>query len=314
MVRGAPVPAFPAVGIVVHLGMADRVHETEIGRQVIADVAPGVVRAVRRGDGARAILRLHALDLVGDDGDRLVPTDALVARDAAVLRIALALRIEVDALHGMEQAVGRVDDRFEVLSVRRQRGLARRRVGLAARLDGPRAGVALVEVDRRQAHDLAVLDVDEDRAAVGHAGIARLAAGELGAVFPAQGLGQQDGAGEPGGQLVRPVHLELEVLDGVDLLLLADRRGEQLRGDRGVLERQIHVRARMNAGARAHRAVAEGEPAAHRVVHGADLRDEGLFLQAFAEGGIAPGAILEQQVEAGQDQRKPQLCKHRTSF
>ena len=46
MVRGAPIPAFPAVGIVMDLGMAHGVHEAEIGGKVIADIAPGVVGAV----------------------------------------------------------------------------------------------------------------------------------------------------------------------------------------------------------------------------------------------------------------------------
>ena len=84
---------------------ADRVGEAEQRREVIADIAPGVMRAVREGDGARAVFALLPLDLVGDDLDRLVPGDAHVAGLAAVLRIALAVRIEVDALHRIEQAV-----------------------------------------------------------------------------------------------------------------------------------------------------------------------------------------------------------------
>ena len=178
VVHRAPVPAFPAVGIVVHLRVADRVGEAEQRGEVVADIAPGVMRAVRHRDRAGAVVALQPLDLAGDEVERLVPGDAHVARLAAVLRIALAVRIEVDALHRIEQPVGRIDDRLGVLAVRRQRGLARRRELEAARLDRPRRRIVVVEVDRRHADDLAVLDVDEDRPAVGHVAIAHGAVGD----------------------------------------------------------------------------------------------------------------------------------------
>ena len=57
--------------------------------------------------------RLHALDLAGDDVERLVPADALVARLAAVLRIALAVRVEIDALHRVSRRSLRIDDRLD---------------------------------------------------------------------------------------------------------------------------------------------------------------------------------------------------------
>ena len=106
VMRRAPVPALPAVGIVVHGRVADRVAEAEQAAQVIADMAPGMVRSVRDGHRARTVVVLHALDLVCDGVERLVPTDADIARLAAVLRIARALGIEVDRLSGYSSRSG----------------------------------------------------------------------------------------------------------------------------------------------------------------------------------------------------------------
>src|SRR5262249_32874175 len=106
-------------------------------REVVADIAPGMVRAVRHRDAAGAVFALLALDLVGDDPDRLVPGDAHIARLAAILRIAGTVRIEVDPLHRIEQTVGRIDDRLGVLPVWSECGLARRRELEAPRFDRP---------------------------------------------------------------------------------------------------------------------------------------------------------------------------------
>jgi len=116
---------------------ADGIGEAEQRGEVIADIAPGVVRTVRERDRAGTMFALLPLDLVGDDLDRLVPRDAHVTRLAAVARIALIVRIEIDTLHRIEQAVGRIDDGLGVLPMRRQRRLARRREFLAPGLDGP---------------------------------------------------------------------------------------------------------------------------------------------------------------------------------
>ena len=106
VVRRAPVPAFPAIGVVVHLGHADGVLELAQRAQVVADVPPGVVRRVTAGDRARAVNRLLPLDLVRDDVERFVPAYALVTGYAAILRVAFAVGIEVHALHRMENPVG----------------------------------------------------------------------------------------------------------------------------------------------------------------------------------------------------------------
>ncbi len=69
---------------------ADGVGEAEQRREVVTDIAPGMMRAVREGYGAGPVFALLPLDLVGDDFYRLVPGDAHVAGLAAVLRIALS--------------------------------------------------------------------------------------------------------------------------------------------------------------------------------------------------------------------------------
>src|SRR6185312_12942390 len=46
MMHRAPIPAFPAVGIVMHGGVADGVLEAVERREVVADIAPGMMRAM----------------------------------------------------------------------------------------------------------------------------------------------------------------------------------------------------------------------------------------------------------------------------
>src|SRR6476469_10148141 len=94
---------------------ADGIGEAEQRRQVVTDIAPGVMRAVRKGDGAGSVLALLPLDLVGDELDLFLPGDAYVAGLAAVLRVAFAIGIEIDALHRVEHAARRIDDRLRVL-------------------------------------------------------------------------------------------------------------------------------------------------------------------------------------------------------
>jgi hypothetical protein len=226
MVRGAPVPALPAVGVARDRGMADEVREALQRAEIIADIAPAVVRLALESDGARPVRELLALDFIGDDGERLVPRDRHIAGEAAILRIALAGRVEIDALQGMQHAVRRIDRRFPVERVRRDRRLARRREALPARLDGPGGAVRLLEIDGRDADDLAVLHIDEDRPAIGHVAGAQGAVGQPHARLPAHRLDHHQGLGEPGAEILRPVDAELEVLLRVDLLEPVDRRGQ----------------------------------------------------------------------------------------
>ena len=244
VMHGAPVPAFPGIRVVMHARHADRIGEAEQRREVVADIAPGMMRAVRERDGAGPVLAFLPLDLGGNEPDRLLPGDAHIAGFAAVLRIALAIGIEVDTLHRIEQPVGRIDDRFRVLPMRRQRGLGWRREAHAARRDGPGLRIVVVEVDRRHAHDLAVLDVDEHRPAIGHVAIPHGAVFQPRADLPADGLAHHQGLGEPVGQVLAPLDPEDEILLRVDLGEPVDRRGQQLGAPGRVLERQLDVRVR----------------------------------------------------------------------
>ena len=304
VMHGAPVPAFPGIRVVVHARHADRIGEAEQRREVVADIAPGMMRAVRERDGARAMLALLPLDLGGDERDRLFPGDAHIAGLAAVLRIALAVRIEVDALHRVEQPVGRIDDRFGVLPMRRQRGLGRRREVHAARRDGPGLRIVVVEIDRRHAHDLAVLDVDEHRPAIGHVAIPHGAVFEPGAELRAGGLAHHQGLGEPVGQVLGAIDRENEVLLGVDLVEPVDRRRQQLGAPCRVLEHELDVGARVQAGPGADPAVPDGEPASGFLVARHDLRHQIALFEPGPEGGMAERLELEQLRQAEQDERK----------
>ena len=122
--------------------------------------------------------------------------------------------------------------------------------------------VVLGKVDRRHAHDLAVLDGDEDRPAIGHVAIAHAAVGLPGPELGAGGLRHHQRLREPVGQILRPVDGEDEILLRIDLLKPVDRRRQQAGADSGVLEHQLDVGIGMLAGTRDHDTVLELEPAA----------------------------------------------------
>ena len=200
----------------------------------------------------------------GHQVERLVPADALVAGGAAVLRVALAVRVEVHPLHRVEQPVGRVDERLPGERVRVDRGLARRGEAVAARLDRPRLGVVLVELDGRDAQDAPVPHVDEDGPAVGVAGVAAHAAARVDAVLEAGGEHHLQRLGEPHGQVVRALDAHLEVLERVDELEVVAARLHHAGGDLRGVEAHGEVRRRVQPGARADLAAADdvGAPAA----------------------------------------------------
>ncbi len=304
MVRRAPEPALPRIRVVHDGGVADGVGEPHHRRQVVADIAPGVVRAVAERDGALAMLRAHPLDLGRDDVQRLVPRDALVARDAAHVLVARAVRVEIDALHRVEQPVGRIDQRLPGQRMARHQPLARRGEVAAARMDGPGRGVGVVELDGSRAYDLAVLDVDEDRPAIRAVGEARHAAAHVGAEFPADAPRAHDGLGEPVAQLVGPLERQVEVLLRVDLALIVDRRGQQPGGELRVLEAQHHVGLGVKPASGADAAVLEAVPAADLAVPGAELGGEILLPQPGAEIGVAPRRPPQHPEKPEKDDRK----------
>ena len=137
MVHRAPVPALPAVRVGGDAGEADQIGEAHERAEVIADVSPLVVGRHGKGDRAGAVDALLPVDLLGDDVERLVPADAHVAGLAPVLRIALAVGIEVHPLHGVKDALVRIDDGFHGQRVRRHEPAARRAEFAAARFDRP---------------------------------------------------------------------------------------------------------------------------------------------------------------------------------
>ena len=226
------------------------------------------------------------------------------------MRIALPVGVEVDALHRIEQPIGRIDDRLGVLSVRRQRGLARRRQLQTARFDGPRSPVAVGEIDRRHPDDLAVPDIDEDRAAVGHVAVARDASGEPGADLEPDAPAHHDGLREPVGEVLRPLNGQLEILLRVDLIEPIDRRHQQIGAERGVFEGERHVGVGAQARTRCHLAIADRVPAADLLVARLELRDQVAFLQPCPEGWISPRRVFEQLRQSPQDDPESHRREH----
>ena len=243
MVHGAPVPALPAVGIDDHLGRADRIVEPEQRAEVVAEIAPGMVRGMAGEDRAIAVLRLHPPDFGSDDIERLVPGDALVAGNAAILRIARTVRIEVDPLHRIEQSVLRIDGRFVGKTVRTDARLRRRRKSPAARGNTPAPLRRFLdfELDRRHADDLCVLHIDEDRPAIRVVDIARLAVRKVLAERPMRGHHKARDFREPARCFVLADDVQFEHLDGVDVVEMPHRRREQAQARLGILEQQPHV-------------------------------------------------------------------------
>ena len=308
VMRRAPVPAFPAVGVVVHLGHADRVLELAKRGEVVADVAPRVMRRVAARDRAVAVHRLLPCDLGRDDVERLVPADALVTGDAAVLRVALAVRVEVDALHRVQDPVGRIDGRLDGLAVRGERSPARRRELLAFRFDRPRLRVVVVEIDRRHANDLAVLDVDEQRSAVGHVDVTRLAATGVDAVTPTGLEHRLHREHEPDGFVLLSVERHAEGLGRIDPAELVVRVRENLQPESGALDRDDDVGTRVDARARADFSVLDDVMAARPCLD-SDLSGEVLLLEPLAERWMAPGGVLHRERDAVQQRRERQRAQ-----
>ena len=160
------------------VGEPDEVHKPEIGAVAIADVPPHVVRTGGAQDRSGPVFPLDPLDLGGDDVERLVPADGFVARHPAIPGVAATWSggagspggVEVDAPERGENPLGRVHERAVTDGVRRVGGPSRRAETAASRRDGPRRGIAVVELDGRHADDAPVLDVDEERPPVGAGG------------------------------------------------------------------------------------------------------------------------------------------------
>ena len=164
-VLGAPVPAFPAVGVAHGLGVA--AHQLEEVHHHPMDSVNGLGLAVPvtvRENAERAVLRVDALELVGDERRCLVPTDADKLALAAVLRIALAVGVPVDAFERVLDAVRGVDPLLVREMERRQKAFQWRLVGDAVLLQLvlPQLllGVPLLVMVGAYPDDLSVLDVN----------------------------------------------------------------------------------------------------------------------------------------------------------
>ncbi len=286
----------------MHLGRADRVHEAQLGAQVVADIAPVVVRPVARRDGAGAVFALHPLDLTGDDVQRLVPADAFVAGDTTVLDVALAFGVEVHAFHRILDPVRRVDHRLPVHGVGRQHPLARGCELPAPRLDRPCPGIIRIERDRRRAQDFAVPNIDEQRTAIGHGAKPRRAVLHPAADPPARGQGRHHRLGKPQPVLVRPLEAHEEVLERVDLFALIDGGHQQACADRSCLEDERYGGCLMDARTRPDPAILEDQVAAGRAVLAANLHHQVALAQAGAKRRVAPCRDPEHPGQAPKDQ------------
>jgi len=166
-VSGTPVPALPAVRVVEDVGEADEVEEARPRARAIAQVSPVVVRGGPGHDGLGTVLGADALHLAGDQVQSLVPADAYIRRLAAVLRVPLPIGIEVDPLHGVEDALLGIHPGPFYQRERRHTGFAVRRVFLAVDVESPRGCVRLVKDERTHPGDLPIFYVHSDRPPAG---------------------------------------------------------------------------------------------------------------------------------------------------
>src|SRR5207247_6759603 len=154
-----------------------------------------------------------------------------------------------------------------------------------ARLDRPGLRVVGAEVDRRHTDDLPVLDIDEDRSAVGHVAVAHGAVGKPRADPQADALAHHDGLRKPIAQIFRSLDCELEIFLRVDLVEPVDRRHEQGGAERCSLEGERDVRIRSQPSAGAYPAVADRVPAADLLIARLALRAELALIKPRSEWG-----------------------------
>ncbi len=159
-VRRAPVPPFPAIGVVEALAVAEDVEEAPQGPQLIVKETPVVMGRGHGGDGRRTVLLSYPGHLSGDDIERFVPGDSLIIVFSAQLRMPFPVGVEMLPSHGVLDPV-----LVYALPLRHHVGLQGRlsRWGelLPLGLYDPRRSVYfIVEQDGAHPFDDAVLDVD----------------------------------------------------------------------------------------------------------------------------------------------------------
>ena len=109
-------------------------------------------------------------------------------------------------------------NRFGVLAMRRQCGLARRRELQSPRLNGPRLWIILCQINWRQTNNLFFFYIDKDWSTVCHVYCAFCTISRFTAPNPANTLGHHGGLSKPVRQPIIAVHFEFKVFKGIDLL------------------------------------------------------------------------------------------------
>src|SRR5208337_3891818 len=204
MVHGTPVPALPAIRVGRDSGEADQIGEAHERAEVIPHVSPLVVGRHGKGDGTGAVDALLPVDLLGNDIQRLVPANTHIARLAPVLGIALAVGIEIHPLHGVQDALVRIDQGFQRQRVWRNEAAARRAVFAAAGFDHPGRRIGVIELDGSDPYDAAVPDVNEHGTPVRAGRVAAATIGHRRSHGQAGGFARVESLREPDHQFVRP--------------------------------------------------------------------------------------------------------------
>jgi hypothetical protein len=91
-----PVPALPAIRIVIRIGKANQIQKSEQSAVTVTHMAPEVVRARCRHYCSWTILTFNALDLIGNDIRCFFPTDALILRFTSPSAVPFSIGIEID--------------------------------------------------------------------------------------------------------------------------------------------------------------------------------------------------------------------------
>ena len=171
---------------------------------------------------------------------------------------------------------------------------------VAARLDRPRVGVVLVELDGRDAQDAPVAHVDEDGPAVGVAREAAHAVPGVHAGLEPHGEHHLQRLGEPHREVVGALDAHLEVLERVDELEVVAAGPHDAAGDLGRVERHGEVRRRVQPGAGPDLTALDHVGTAPGAAGDADLRHEVALAESRRERGIPARRGAQRHLQTGE--------------